>query len=66
MTYGPIQAGLFGACQEVYPTRLEDEPGDLGPDEPTRRCVHCKALIRRRDEQRGTCPNCGRLLARLW
>jgi hypothetical protein len=41
-------------------------PGDLGPDEPTRRCPHCLALVHRRDEQSGKCPACGGILLRLW
>jgi len=34
-------------------------------DEPTRRCPHCRALIRQRHEQQGCCPACGDILSSL-
>jgi hypothetical protein len=37
----------------------------LSLDEPTRRCPHCRALVRRCDEQRGQCPACGGVLLSL-
>ena len=39
--------------------------GDLGPDEPTRRCPDCQGVIRRRDELARRCPGCGSVLVSL-
>jgi hypothetical protein len=28
MVYGPIQAGLYGACERIYPVHTGDKPCD--------------------------------------
>lgn len=54
MTYGPIQGGPYGACQEVYPKPLEDDGlCDCGlPKTPNDFLCHkCRAALERYQRQ---------------
>jgi len=54
MVYGPIQSGLYGACQEIYPKQLEDSGlCECGLEKATNDflCHQCREALERYQRQ---------------